>query len=96
MYNRYIRNEQGAYSRIPQQEPPSVPEGCLRAASLSPRHRGLHRHRRVTRHRAVLRREGRRPSRRSHLPARRRDGFWTGCCPGSIWGTSTPGICCFC
>lgn len=26
MYNRYIRNEQGAYSRIPQQEPPSVPE----------------------------------------------------------------------
>ena len=25
MYNRYIRNEQGAYSRIPQQEPAPGP-----------------------------------------------------------------------
>ena len=61
-----------------------------------PRRRSPHRRRAATRHRAVLRREGRRLSRRSHLPVRRRDGFWTGCCPGSIWGTSTPGICCFC
>ena len=51
-----------------------------------PGDRPLPRRRAATRHRAVLRREGRRPSRRSHLPVRRRDGFWTGCCPGSIWG----------
>lgn len=92
MYNRYIRNEQGAYSRIPQQEPapgpvsgrpppPPPSEPPPPGGDSSP---------------AVLRREGRRPSRRSRPHVRQRDGFWTGCCPGSIWGTSTPGICCFC
>ena len=51
MYNRYIRNEQGAYSRIPQQEPapgpvsgrlppPRPPEGRFLDRLLSRLHLG--------------------------------------------------------
>ena len=51
MYNRYIRNEQGAYSRIPQQEPapgpvsgrpppPPPPEGRFLDRLLSRLHLG--------------------------------------------------------
>lgn len=65
MYNRYIRNEQGAYSRIPQQEPAPRPVSGDRPL---PRRRSPRpRRRAATRHRAVLRRAAR-PSRRSLSP----------------------------
>lgn len=37
MYNRYIRNDRGTYTRIPQEDPSSSPQESYKATSEPPR-----------------------------------------------------------
>ena len=106
MYNRYIRNDQGSYTRVQEEEPaasPPLPAGANHP-TRSRRIKG-HGNRRIRSGRNIMNRrptKKRRPTRSRPLTAggtpapasspERCASSWTSC----TWTMWTPGICCCC